>query len=80
MLAPHLALGRTKASLLLGAWVCALLGWLYFAWNVEIQGRNMYLALWFASVAMFATNIVALNVCIRAYCSHKVGADNVDDG
>lgn len=80
LLAPHLALGRKKASVLLGGWVCALLGWLYFAWNVEMQGRNMYLALWFASVAMFATNIVALNVCIGAYCCHKAGADNVSAG
>ena len=45
-----------------------------------MQGRNMYLALWFSSVAMFAANIIALNVYIQAYCCHKVDTDIVVAG
>lgn len=69
LLAPHLALGRKKTSVLLGCWTCTLLWWLFAAWNVEMQGRNMYLALWAGSILMFATNVVVLNVCVRAYCT-----------
>lgn len=68
LLSPHLALGRKKTLALLGGWTFTLLLWLFAAWNVEMQGRNMYLALWGASVVMFATNVVVLNVCVHAYC------------
>lgn len=68
LLAPRLALGRKKASILLVSWVFTLLWWLFFGWNLEMQGRNVFTALWFASVLMFAANVVALNVCVKAYC------------
>ncbi|CAM9465200.1 unnamed protein product [Pylaiella littoralis] len=71
LLAPHVAFGVKKTSVLLGSWTCTLLWWLFAAWNVEMQGRSMYLALWTGSVLMFATNVVVLNVCIRAYCSQS---------
>lgn len=71
LLAPHLALGLKKTSVLLGCWTCTLLWWLFAAWNVEMQGQNMYLALWAGSILMFATNVVVLNVCVRAYCGQS---------
>lgn len=71
LLAPHLALGRKKTFGLLGCWTCTLLWWLFAAWNVEMQGRNMYLALWAGSILMFATNVVVLNVCVHAYSSQS---------
>ncbi len=71
LLCPHLALGRKKTFVLLGSWTCTLLWWLFEAWNVEMQGRNMYLGLWGASVLMLATNVVVLNVCVREYCSQS---------
>ena len=67
LLSPHLALGKKKTFALLGGWTCTLLWWLFSAWNVEMQGRNMFLALWGGSVSMFATNVIVLNVCVRAY-------------
>lgn len=69
LLAPHLSLGAKRTFVLLGSWTCTLLWWLFAAWNVEMQGRSMYLALWAGSILMFATNVVVLNVCIRTYCS-----------
>lgn len=75
LLAPHLALGRKRTSLLLVCWTCTLLWWLFAAWNVEMQGQNMYLALWAGSILMFATNVVVLNVCVQAYCSQCVGSN-----
>lgn len=71
LLAPNLALGRRKTLVLLGCWTCTLLWWLFAAWNVEMRGRNMYLALWAGSIVMFATNVVGLNLCVRAYCSQS---------
>lgn len=67
LLAPRLALGTKRTFVLLGSWVCTLLWWLFAAWNVEMQGRNMYLALWVGSVSMFVTNVVVLNACLHAY-------------
>lgn len=66
LLAPRLTLGRRKGSLLLASWVCALLWWLFIAWNLEMRGENVYLALWIGSVVIFAANIVVLNVSLRA--------------
>ncbi|CAM9743890.1 unnamed protein product [Hapterophycus canaliculatus] len=69
LVAPHLALGTKKTCTLVGIWICALLCWLFAAWNVEMEGRNMYLAIWVGSVLVLATNVVVLNACVRVY--HK---------
>lgn len=71
LLAPHVALGTKKSGALLGSWICALLCWLFAAWNVEMQGENMFSALWVSSLFMFATNVVVLNACVRAYCKSQ---------
>lgn len=72
LVAPHLALGK-KTCTLFGSWIFALLCWLFAAWNVEMQGQNMYLALWVGSVLMFATNVVVLNACVQAYRKRRIG-------
>ncbi|CAM9907649.1 unnamed protein product [Scytosiphon promiscuus] len=71
LLAPRLALGPRKTCALLGSWTCALLCWLFAAWSVEMQGQNMFFALWVSSLLMFATNVVVLNACICAYCKSQ---------
>lgn len=67
LLVPHLALGNRKTSIFVTSWLCALLQWLFLAWNFEMQGRNVFLPLWMASVVLFAANVLALNACMRAY-------------
>lgn len=67
LLAPYVTLGSKKTFVLIGGWLCALLFWLFAAWNVEMQGQNMFGAVWIGSVLMFVTNLVGLNACVRAY-------------
>ena len=65
LIAPRLAPGIQKAGSLTAAWVGALFVWLFFAWNLEMRGRNTFFQLWVASISMFVVNLMALNSCLK---------------
>lgn len=67
LLVPHLTLGKRTALFMVSSWLYCLLQWLFVAWNLEMQGTNVFLPLWVASVLLFAANVVTLNACMRAY-------------
>lgn len=67
LLVPHMAVGRQEAAMLGASWIFALVLWLFVAWNLEMQGRNVFLPLWIASVSFFTANVTVLNACVRAY-------------
>lgn len=69
LLLPHLSFGWKKGSAVVASWLGSLTLWLFVAWELEMQGRNVYFALWISSMIMFATNVYALNGCIRTYCN-----------
>lgn len=71
IIAPRLIPGPKTVRLLCG-WVCALVLWLFVAWNLEMRGLNTFCPLWICSVSFFVMNLVTLNSCLRACSTSKL--------
>lgn len=71
LLGPRMAIGAKKARRFLIVWLLVLVWWLFVAWNLEMQGRNVFLGLWVASVLVFTANVVTLNLCLQTYSDRR---------
>ncbi|CAM9566042.1 unnamed protein product [Discosporangium mesarthrocarpum] len=64
---PKLAFRVGQAWSLVGMWACALAGWLFYAWHLEMQGNNTFLYLWGASILFFMANVILLACLVGGY-------------
>lgn len=56
-----------RASVAVAAWTIPLLAWLWFAWNLELRGRNTFLEVWLAGLAFLAGNVCAIVLLLLSY-------------
>ena len=50
---------RSDAASLVAAWVASLLAWLYWAYQLEFRGRQVYLFIWACGLLFLAANVAA---------------------
>ncbi|KAJ0410467.1 hypothetical protein P43SY_002799 [Pythium insidiosum] len=56
---------RWKGLLLIIGWLGSELHWLYWAFHLEMKGKNTFLPLWLAGVLFFAVNVGILAALMR---------------
>lgn len=66
----HLRMSKTRASLLLAAWVVSQAQWLAIAFQLEFRAANVFLPLWSASLVFLATNTIIIASVIESYRGH----------
>ncbi|OCF41456.1 phosphatidylinositol glycan, class M [Kwoniella heveanensis CBS 569] len=62
-----LSLSRRKIAILVGSWVIAQAVWLATAYQLELMGRSVYLAVWAGGLSLFGVSIWVLGELIDAF-------------
>ncbi|XP_077283712.1 phosphatidylinositol glycan anchor biosynthesis class M [Arctopsyche grandis] len=60
-------MSKKRAFLLCCLWAGTQACWLYFAYQLEFKGKNVFFQIWCAGVAFYGANLYILNNLIRNY-------------
>lgn len=58
---------RSDAASLVAAWVASLLAWLYWAYQLEFRGRQVYLFIWACGLLFLAANVAVACAAVRLH-------------
>lgn len=72
LVARQWTLGWRKALGIFAVWTAAQLNWLWWAYNLEFLGRNMYFQVWLGSLFFLAANAWAIAQCIQGHAFHPL--------
>jgi phosphatidylinositol glycan class M len=64
---PHVAISRTKAIVMIAAWVAGQAAWLGTAYQLEFLGASVHRTLWMAGLALMVISTWIIGEIIDAY-------------
>lgn len=62
-----LKIGKKKGFSLCILWIAAQALWLYFAYQLEFKGKNVFFHIWCASIGFYCANLYILHCLIKSY-------------